>query len=793
MLIDALRSPVRQFRRQPLYAVTVAATLSLAVAAATASVSVVKRAFLDPLPYRDAGELVSVLTVINGTTWAVSAPVLEDLRNSGAPIAEYAPIDPEGVTFSDGQTTEQVTGSFVPAAYFATLGVQPAIGQPWREGERHAAVVSWTFWQRSLAGAADVVGRQVVVNGQAYSVAGVMPEGFVPPYFVTTAVWMPLDVQPLMAGSGRARRTLSVIARLAPGASAEQANAHLAVFSGQLQRQHPQIHGQQTWTAVPLRDELVGTARPVLAGTGAAAALLLFIVFANVAGLSAARAVGMRQQIAVRHALGASRARLFRERLLDGLAIALAGSAAGVWLGGLAIEVVAAYQEQFMPRLAPVALEWSTAALGLSIGVITGVAAAVMPHSVSRSTGSLEWLRASRGAAGGTAITAVRSALVVTQVALALVLLIGAGLLVRTVYHLSTTALGFDGRGLTTFTVTLPVPKYASEERQVQFERELLARVGSLPAVRASSASVGVPLMVSTRASLSISGRSDENGRGEIAYMSMAPDYRQFSGMRLVAGRDLLPTDGDSAPPVVLINETMARQYWPQGDAIGAKTRIGPGTTGPWIEVVGVVADVRQHGPTQPVMATAFGSTYQYSWPRRHISVRSDAETGALAADLRAAVRAVDPGVAIGQFQTVDEALAVQTARHRLVMLALTFFGAIATVLCGFGLYAVVALTSQMRRREFAIRMALGAPRGGVRWMVVRQALMLAAAGAASGVVIAALGTRTLEGLLHGIRPVDAATYAAAAAAVLALAGVSAWLPARTAGRVDPVEALKAE
>jgi putative ABC transport system permease protein len=783
----------RQFRRQPLYALTVAGTLALAVAASTASFSVVKRAFLDPLPYRDPDALVSVLTVINGQTWAVSAPVLEDLRGAGSPIAEFAPIDPEGVTFSDGRTTEQISGAYITPDFFSTLGVRPAIGRVWQDGDRDVAVVSWDFWQQSLGGADAAVGRQVSINSVPHTIVGVMPQGFLAPYFTTTAAWMPLDVAPLMAGSGRARRSLSVIARLAPGATVEEANAHLAVFSAQLQRQHPQVHGQQSWIAAPLRDELVGTARPVLAGTGAAAALLLLIVFANVAGLSAARAVGMRQQFAVRMALGATPGRLFRERLREGLVLALAGSFAGIWLGDLIITVVASYQQQFMPRLAPVALDWTTAWFGVVVGLAAGVGAAAVPAGGARSAASLESLRASRGAAGGSGITALRSALVGTQVALALVLLIGAGLLVRTVYHLSTTALGFDSEGLTTFTVTMPVPKYATEERQVQFEREVLERIGSLPAVQASSASVGVPLMVSTRASLSIFGRSDEAGRGEIAYMSMAPDFRAFAGMRLIAGRDLLPTDTNDSAPVVVINETMARQYWPQGDALGAKTRIGPGTTGPWIEVIGIVADVRQHGPVNPVMATAFGSTYQYSWPRRHFSVRSTVGPGALAGDLRATVRAIDPDVAIGAFQTVNDALETQTARHRLVMLSLGFFGAVATVLCGFGLYAVVALTSQMRRREYAIRMALGAPRGGVRWMVVRQALALAIAGAAVGLLIAAVGTRTLEALLHGIRPLDGWTFAAAAVAVLLLAGFAAWIPAVSAGRVDPLEALKAE
>jgi putative ABC transport system permease protein len=263
--------------------------------------------------------------------------------------------------------------------------------------------------------------------------------------------------------------------------------------------------------------------------------------------------------------------------------------------------------------------------------------------------------------------------------------------------------------------------------------------------------------------------------------------------MRIIEGRDIAETDVQESTPVVLINETMARQYWPGGGAVGARVRIGPGTAAPWITVIGIVADIRQHGPTQPVIPTSFGSTRQYSWPRRHFSVRSDLAAAALAADLRAAVRAQDPGVPMGAIQTVDDMVHTQTGRHRLVTFALAFFGIVATVLCAFGLYAVVALTSGMRRREYAIRMALGAPRGRVGWMVVRQALVIGGVGAVLGLLIAATGTRILAGLLHGVRPVDAATFATAGAVVLALAALAACVPARAAARVDPVEALKSE
>lgn len=788
----AIRQPFRQFRRQPIYAFSVAATLALAVAAATATGAVAKRAFFDPLSYKNPEALVSLLTVIDGQTWAVSAPVFEDLRAAGAPIAEYGPIDPEGVTYSDGQSSEVVPAAYTTPSFFQTVGVQPSVGQMWRGGDRRAALVSWGFWQEKLGGTPEALTRPLRINGVDHVISGVLPQTFVPPYFATAAVWLPLDMQPLMAGSGRARRTLTVIARLAPGATLDELNARLDVFTKQLQQQHPQIHGRQRWVAKDLREEMIGSAEPVVFGTGAATILLLVLVCANVAGLAAARAVGMRHQVAVRQALGATRGRLMRERLAESFALGLVGTIVGLWFGDLLIDVVGSFQAQFMPRVAQVSFDGAAAGMGILVAVFSSTLAALVPQTAG-TAGGIDALRSARYGSGTPGVARVRALLVVAQVAVALVLLVGAGLIVRTVHHLSTASLGFDPEGLTTFTATLPVPKYATEERQVQFEREVLEQLQRMPGVQAASASVGFPVVGGVRASLSIMGRTDEGGRGEIAYMSMAPGFRETIGMRLVAGRDLAPTDTSNAPLVTLINETMAKQYWPQGDALGAKVRIGPGTGGPVITIVGIIADVSYHGPTQPVIPAAFGSTLQYSWPRRHFTVRSDTSGAAVAADLRAAVRAVDPDVPLGAFQTVGDMVSNQTSRHRLVMFVLTFFGVVATALSAFGLYAVVALTSHLRRREYAIRLALGAPRGDVRWMVVRQALVLTVAGVAIGLGVAALGTGVLRALLHGVTPLDSVTFGAACIGVLGLSVAAASWPAISAGRVDPVEALRAE
>ena len=792
-LRDVIRPALRQFRDQPLYALASAGTLALAVGVACVSITLVKRAFIDPLPYRDGHELVSLLTVVDGSTSAVSPHVLEDLRRGNPPFTMFAPIRPSGAAYAAKDSTENISVSAVDLDYFALLGVTPSLGRVWSPQETNAVVISAGFWRDKLGRDGNVIGSAIVMDGRPRTIVGVMPDGFVAPYFSTIAAWIPIDMPTLLADI-RTRRTLTILARRAPGVSQQELESYLALFARQQQERFPQMHGGQAWVAAPLRDELVGSARPALVATAAAAALLLLIVATNIAGLSTAHAVAARHQLAVRAALGASRARLFVEQVVDSVVLAAVGSLGGVAIAYALVRVVGRYQQFFLARLSPIELDAVTVFSGLGAGLAIGVIAAIIPRSVVTAAPN-DVLRSSRGSAGDVRATATRTALVVAQVAIALVLLVGAGLLVRTVQHLSQRELGFNSAGLTWFQVNLPGRKYQATDAQLQFERDVIERVGQIPGVQSTTASVGFPLWGGMMAGMSIKGDAPGAARREIAYLSVSPNFIADIGARIVAGRDLLPTDTVNAPRAVVINETLARQYWPGGDAIGAEVQIGPGDPNErWITVVGIMADMRGHGVTEPIRPTAFGSTRQYSWPRRHIGVRTaGARPLTLATDLRSAVHAVDPAIAVGTITPVEQALSDGMARHRLVMLSLVVFGGLALLLCISGLYAVIVLNSQQRRREYAIRIALGARRGGVRWMVVRQALLLAGAGAIVGLTIAAFGTRLIQGMLQGVQPLDAATFAVAAVALLTLSTLAAWQPASRAEKVDPVETLRAE
>ena len=722
------------------YALASTGTLALAVATACVSFTLVKRAFIDPLPYRDGGELVSLLTVVDGVTSAVSPHVLEDLRASDPPLVQFAAIRPGGGAYSTGEATETIGISAVNADYFTLLGVSPALGRVWQPHEPDGIVVSSAFWRERLAGAADVIGRAIVVDGRPRTIFGVMPQGFVTPYFLATEAWVPIDMATLLKDI-RSRRALTILARRAPQASPQELDAYMTLFSTQLQQRFPQMHGGQTWVARPLRDELVGSARPALMATAAAAALLLLIVGTNLASLSTAHAVSARHQLAVRAALGATRGRLFMEQLVDSVALAFVGSVAGVWIAYGLGALVGRYQQFFLPRLAPITLDPATVAAAMGAGLSIGIIAAALPRSVVSATPN-DLLRSSRGSAGDVKATAARTVLVVAQVAIALVLLVGAGLLVRTVQHLSQRELGFDSTGLTWLQVNLPGRKYQDTDAQLQFERDVIERVRQIPGVTSATASVGYPLWGGMMAGLAIKGDAPGTPRREIAYLSVSPNFVTDVGARILAGRDLQPSDTPNAPPAVVINQTLARMHWPNGDALGSEVQIGAGDPNDrWIRIVGIMADMRGHGLTEPIRPTAFGSTLQYSWPRRHIAVRTAAVRPiTLAMDLKSAIHAVDPAVPVGAVTPVEQVLSDSTARYRLVMLALIVFGGVAVVLCTSGLYAVIVLNSQQRRREYAIRVALGAGRGDVRWMVVRQALVLAGTGAAAGVLAAALG-----------------------------------------------------
>lgn len=782
---------VRQLRRQPIYVAGVAGTLALAIATAAASTAIIKRAFLDGLPF-PAADRLGVLTTDD--TAAVSVHVLRDLEASAGPFDRFAPIRPITITLATSESTSTVNGMLVTPDYFSVLGTRPAIGGIWNAADEPAVIVSWPFFERELGADPASVGRPITIDGIPRTVLGVMPSGFVSPFWPEHELWLPLNLQALNS-EPRGRRQLTIIARRSDTVSTEAADAFLAALTSRLRIEYPVEHGRQTWRVRMLRDDITGSSRPALIGIAAGAILLVFIVCANIGGLATARASSMRHQIAVRQALGGSRGRLFAEQLADAVSVAALGVAIGLAVAPLFVSVAARYQREFLDRMTPISLDATVAIVVGAVGLIAGALAALLPlRMVGR--GALAGIGHSvRGVSAGRRLTLVRQTLVVAQVALALVLVVGAGLLVRTVRHLSELSLGFNTEGMTTMAVTMPGKRFASQAEQIRLEEEILTRLRALPGVSSATASVGIPAGRAMGASLHIRGRSTAEGLQEVGYNSIAPGFREAMGMSLKAGRDITLDDRAGGTGAILVNETMARLHWPAGDAIGARIYLGPGAPDPgnWMEIVGIVGDVHPFAPGDRVTPSAYGSTRQYSWARRFFTVHTTHKPDALEAGMRAAVRAADPSVSVGVLRALPEFVDATRGRHRLVMTALLIFAGVALVLCAAGLYAVSAMLSGMRRREYAIRVALGAPRDHVRWHVVRQALVLAAAGIAAGIAIAAGAVGTIQGMVHGVAMMDPATFIGAAVLLAAVAGAAAFWPAHKAARVDPVETLKAE
>ncbi|GMV22439.1 MAG: hypothetical protein AMXMBFR57_23880 [Acidimicrobiia bacterium] len=791
--VETMGASLRQLRHQPWYVLTVAGTLALAVATSTAALAVVRRAFVDPLPYPHAERLVSLLTM-TPTASAVSVHVYRELQDSGSPFEAFAAVRPMATTLSDPDGATPAAANAVTTSYFDLLGATPALGTVWSSDTDAAVVVSWRFFATALGGDPARLGRAVTIDGTPRTVMGVMAEDFVPPYWPRNDLWLPLDLSAL-SNEPRGRRQLTVLARRNANVSEAQAAAFLATFTELTRREYPVEHGRQSWAAVGLADEFTSTARPALMGLGAGAGLLLIVVCVSIGGLAAARATSLQHHAVVRRALGASSGRLFAEQLADSLWLAALGTGAGLAVTPGLVGLAARYQPEFLERMPPFALDGTTFVLGLVAGLTCGIVAALVPARLLGNASTTPLLLSTRGASGSRRLTFTRQALVTVQVALALTMLVGAGLLMRTVQHLSQLSPGMQTAGMTTMSVTMPGARFASQAAQRQFESDLLARLMTIPGVIKATASVGLPTGAAMGASLHIEGRPVTEGLPEVGYTSVTPGFLDVMQLPLESGRDISDSDRFGLTGAILINASMARLYWPDQNPVGARIYLGPGRPQPgaWMEVVGVVGDVRQSLLAEEIRPTAYGSTLQYSWPRRTFTVLAPERPTTLVANLRAAVRDVDPAVSVGLIQTLDDTYASQRARHRLVMTALGIFAIVSLVLCATGLYAVVAMTSRLRRREYAIRLALGAPRQHVRWQVVRQAVVLTTAGIVLGLVATVAGVTTLRSLLRGVSAQDPVTLASAAGVIALLACGAAWWPARQAGRLNPVESLKAD
>lgn len=804
---------LRALRRAPGFTTAAVLTLSLGIGATAAIFAVVNAVLLAPLPYSEPQQRVALWNRWTGfdKTWLSEAEVL-DYRRLCRTLTDVA-------AWSSGQANLTGAGEPVRIGYalvtpntFRVLGVQAALGRGFadgedREGFDRVVVISHGLWQASFGGAEDVVGRALQLDGVNRTIVGIMPRGFqLPTDFgedsaEPTRLWVPLYLNP--TNPERGSHGYYGAAVLARGATAAQASAELRAIAQAWAKDGLYPAGDDFHSfAVPLEEEVRGSIRPVLLLLGTAVGFLLMIACANVANLLLVRAEGRQRELAVRVAIGASPWRIVRQLLTESLVLAMLGTLGGAAIALAASRGIQAIDPASLPKLAAIALDARvlvfTAVVGLATTMLFGLAP-VLRASRVQVTGALRDGTASATASGHR--RRLRGLLVIVETALAVVLVTGAGLMIRSVDALQRVELGFDPRNVLTMRVALPATTYEKPEQVVALYERLLERVRALPGVRHAGLMRSLPLGATIGDwGLAVEGwtppRPGANAKGD--WQVVSTGAIEALGERLVRGRLFTAADGANTPPVAVINETMAQIYWPGQDPIGRRIRQGSPDR-PWITVVGIVADVRHNGLEVEIKEKFYrphaqfpGST-GFAVRNMNLVVKTLRDPMAVVAPIRAELRALDPNLPIANIRTMEEVVASSMSQPRLAGSVLMLFAALALLLAAIGLYGVLAYVVSERQHEIGIRMAIGADSGDVRRSVLRHGLGLALVGVGVGAG-ASLGLgQLIRGLLHGVTPHDPTTFGVVPAILIVVALLASWIPAHRATRINPILALKSE
>jgi predicted permease len=801
---DDARFALRQLTRAPGFTLVAALTLALGIGATAAIFSAVHAVVLRPLPFPAPDRVVVVGEEFQGQPANVSVGNFHDWRTHATSFAGLAAQQFFSFNLSDGGDPERVVGGRVTHTWFDVIGIPPLHGRVFAPeedapGRDRVAVLSHRLWTRRFGADRAIVGRDIQLNSVPYTVVGIMP-----PAFDITAdseeLWTPAAFTPEQL-TQHDEHYLDVIGRLAPGVSIEQAHAELRTIHGRMQQQFPGDEQVRPALVVPFHQQLVGDYRQRLLVLLGAVGLVLLIACGNVANLLLARGGARAREIALRAAIGAGRGRIVRQLLTETLVLAMAGAALGIALAWGAVPALVASSPDGVPRLDQARVDGVVLAFALAAATISAFVAGLAPALRAART-DLRGTLNEGGRTGSGGRDRVRTLLVTVEVGLALVLLVGAGLLVRSALHLQRLDPGFDPRGLLTARLTLPAARYDDPERVVRTFEELTESLGEMPGVEAAGASTSVPLTPGGNSNgLIADGKAFvmENAvNSQLGIVTL--DY--FRAMRIPLTRGRLFTAGDSrgAPLVMVLNETAARALFGDADPVGKRVACCEGTPGnpSFKTVVGVVGDVRSRGPAQEPRPEFFLPVRQapvvaWDWIQRSMGIVARSRTGdaaAIAPTMREAVRRIDPSVPLYQVRTMDQRMQTALAQARFNTLLMLLLGGIGLVLAAIGVYGVIAYYVAQRQQEIGIRMALGAKGSDVVRMVVRQGMMPVAAGIALGLAGAWAASRLLTASLHGVTASDPLTFAAVAALLAAVAVAATALPARRAVAVDPTRVL---
>jgi putative ABC transport system permease protein len=785
-------------------------TLALGLGANTAIFSAVNAVILRPLPFPASGRLVALGENNVEKSWhmQVAAPAnMLDWRDRVAAFEDVA-------GWADwGMGTETLTGegeprpihvALVTGNFFAVLGVRAERGrvlqdaETWSPSGSGVAVISHRLWRDQLGSRPDAVGHTIRLDGRALEVVGVMPSTFAFPY-AEGDVWLPVAWDPASRAADSFRRAhwMRPIARLRSGVSLSAADAQLQVVVRRLQREHPDLDRGMGASMVPLHDYLVGGSRQPLLVLMAAALLLLLIACANVGNLLLVQAAGREREAALRLSLGAGRGRLVRQALTESLVLSLLGGAAGLALGWWGTRALAALQPRGLLPVADVPMSWAALGYVLGIALLGGLGFGVAPALWSARRAPADVLKDGSRSVAGRRMRAWSDALAAGEVALAILLTLGSGLLLRSYWRLEHVDPGFDPHGVLAADVNAPGARYPTPERILAFFDGLETRVAAIPGAEEVAAASRIPLTdVAWTSDFTVAGRPPDAYGVDAGHREVTPAYFRLMRVPLLRGRLFTAADDAGAPPVIIINRQLAQRYFAGQDPIGQRICFDrkPDSTSQWRTIVGVVGGERQASLATEPKIEIFAPHAQEGYRSGMIVlVRTAGDPLTLLPAVRAALAEVDPDVAIRSATTLDAVREDAAARQRFIMTLLLVFAGCGVLLAVVGVYGVMAQLAVRRTHEMGIRIALGARPAAVRWLVVRHALALVALGTAVGVAAAAVTTRAMRSLLYQVAPTDAATFVAVPA-LLALAALAAsWLPALRASRADPAAALRAE
>ncbi|HYP29038.1 MAG TPA: ABC transporter permease [Blastocatellia bacterium] len=804
-LIQDIRYGIRLLAGKPGFTAVAAIALALGIGANTAIFSVVNKVLLNPLPYKDPDRIMMVWEENAKSGYPIDTPSPANFiswKEQNQVFEDMAAFDDATFSLTGGGEPEKITGDLVSASFFPILGVDPIFGRVFSPeedvpGANRVVIISHGIWQRRFGSDREILGKTLTLDGQSYSVIGVMPPQF---EFLGrgSELWVPIAFTQEEAAA-RGNHYLEVIARTRPGVTREQAQADMSLIAERLQQEFPLTNTSVGAVVIPLHEQIVGDIRPALLILMGAVGFVLLIACANVANLLLARAAVRQKETAIRTALGAGRARLVRQFLTESVLLSGLGGVLGLVISIVGVKVLVSFVPDSISQAKEVTLDAKVLLFTFGISMLTGVIFGLIPALQASRPNLNETLKeGGRDSSAGASGSRARNILVVSEIGLALVLLIGAGLMINSFLKLLSVDPGFRTDSMLTAKIILPDSKYPGRIERAAFFRQLLERVGSLPGVEAAGLTTSLPLTSKGNSlGIAVEGRPEPppDEVPIIVTRVINPDYFRTMSIPLLQGRIFSEQDSENAPFVVIIDEAMARKLWPDEDPIGRRIKMGGyNSTSPWRSVVGVVKEVRQFeldAAPRPQMYVPFPQTGVFA--PQDLVLRTSGDPLSMVSAVRSEVWAIDKDQPISTVRTMEDIMAASVAKQRFNMLLLGIFAVVALVLAAVGIYGVMSYLVTQRTREIGLRMALGAQRSDVLKLVVGQGFKLVAIGVALGLFASFALTRYMSSLLFGVSTTDPVTFVVISVTLIAIALLASYIPARRATQIDPMRALHYE